>query len=229
MSPQTFFARLSLLLLLSLVSGCSAAPHYAQAPSSLAGQLAKETVPGEYRPDRMLVCHADLTLEVGNVKEAQEKGERIANQHGGFVEWKSDTDEQSARLRIRVPFKNFTTAIKSLESLGSVESRSVVGEDVTERYIDVEARLKNNIALRDRLRQLLDKATAVQDIVAIEKELTRVQAEIDSQEGQIKSLKGKADFATIDLNLKRKKILGPLGYVFTGLWWGISKLFVLRN
>jgi hypothetical protein len=125
--------------------------------------------------------------------------------------------------------KNFKSAIGTMEALGTVYSRSVNGDDVTEKYIDVEARLKNKIALRDRLKQLLNKATEVKDILAIETELNRVQADIDSMEGIIKSLKGQVDFATVELSLERKQILGPIGYVFKGLWWGVKKLFVLRD
>ena len=101
--------------------------------------------------------------------------------------------------------------------------------DVTEQYIDVEARLKNKIVLRDRLKQLLEKATTVKDILAIETELHRVQGDIDSMEGRIKSLKGQVDYTTVTISLKRKAILGPLGYLFKGLWWGVEKLFVIRD
>ncbi len=67
------------------------------------------------------------------------------------------------------------------------------------------------------------------DILAIETELNRVQADIDSMQGRMKSLKGKVDLATIELTLNRAKILGPLGYLFKGLCWGVEKLFVIRD
>lgn len=83
--------------------------------------------------------------------------------------------------------------------------------------------------LRDRLTQLLEKAADVKDVLAIETELNRVQADIDSMEGRIKSLKGQVEYATVTLSLERKPILGPLGYLFKGLWWGVEKLFVIRE
>ena len=191
--------------------------------------VTKQQDSAEFKADRMLIWKANLQLEVGDVTEALGKATAIAEQNGGYVEWKSESAEQSAGIRLRIPVKNFKSAIGALEALGTVNSRSVNGEDVTEKYIDVEARLKNKIALRDRLKQLLNKATEVKDILAIETELNRVQADIDSMEGIIKSLKGQVDFATVELSLERKQILGPLGYVFKGLWWGVKKLFVLRN
>jgi hypothetical protein len=51
----------------------------------------------------------------------------------------------------------------------------------------------------------------------------------DSMEGRIKALKGQVDYATVTLSLNRKPILGPLGYLFKGIWWGVEKLFVIRE
>ena len=107
--------------------------------------------------------------------------------------------------------------------------RRVAGEDVTERYIDIDARLKNKIELRDRLRQLLQKATDVKDVLAIETELNRVQSDIDAMDGKLTLLKNEVAYATIELDLRRERILGPLGYILKGLWWGIEKLFILRD
>jgi hypothetical protein len=183
----------------------------------------------EVRPDRILIWKANLTLDVWNISNAVTEATAMAERQGGFVEQKSDHGEESASLTLRIPAKVFRTALSDLETLGTVTDRDIEGEDVTEQYIDVEARLKNKIVLRDRLKQLLEKATEVKDILAIETELNRVQADIESMEGRIKSLKGQVEYATVRLSLARKPILGPLGYLFKGLWWGVEKLFVIRE
>jgi hypothetical protein len=181
------------------------------------------------RPDRMLIWKANLSIEVWNISNAVKEASSMAERAGGFVEQKSDHGDESASLTLRIPAKAFKTTLSDLEILGSVTYRSIEGEDVTEQYIDVEARLKNKVVLRDRLKQLLEKATEVKEILAIETELNRVQADIDSMEGRIKSLKGQVEYATVRLSLERKQILGPLGYLFKGLWWGVEKLFVIRE
>jgi len=183
----------------------------------------------EVRPDRMLIWKARMSIQVWSVSNAVSEAIAFAERQGGFVEKKSDRGDESASLTVRVPAKSFKAALSSLETLGTVTYRNVEGEDVTEQFIDVEARLKNKIVLRDRLKQLLEKATDVKDILAIETELNRVQADIDSMEGRIKSLKGQVEYATVTLSLERKPILGPLGYLFKGLWWGVEKLFVIRE
>jgi len=192
-------------------------------PDAAAGNMA------EVRPERMFIWKAHLSLQVWSVSNAVREVAALVERQGGFIEQKSDRGEESASVTLRVPAKTFKTALASLEVLGTVTYRNVEGEDATEQYIDVEARLKNKIVLRDRLKQLLEKATDVKDVLAIETELNRVQGDIDSMEGRIKSLKGQVEYATVTLSLERKPILGPLGYLFKGLWWGVEKLFVIRE
>lgn len=197
------------------------------AKSSLAVSAEKNSI--DLIPDRMMVWKAYLGLEVSDVGSVINKITALTVQSGGYIESKSESTEKTADLRLRIPVQKFKEMIGSLESLGTVDFRRINREDVTEQYIDVEARLKNKIALRDRLKQLLEKASNVKDILSIESELSRVQSDIDSMEGKIKSLKGQVDLATLDVSLKRKPILGPLGYIFKGLWWGVKKLFVVRD
>ena len=177
----------------------------------------------------MLIWKAHLNIDVWNVSNAVSQATEIVTKNGGYIEQKNDSGNKSASLGIRIPVKLFKSAIGSFESLGTVTYRNVEAEDVTEQYVDIDARLKNRIVLRDRLRQLLAKAKDVKDILAIETELNRIQGEIDSMEGRIKLLKGQVDFATIRLTFEQKEILGPLGYAIKGLWWGLEKLFVIRD
>ncbi|MDH5668946.1 MAG: DUF4349 domain-containing protein [Nitrospira sp.] len=183
----------------------------------------------DIRPDRLLVWKTSLTIEVSNVSDGMRSAIATAEQFKGYVEQQSERGDESASVRLRVPSESLKSAVGALEGLGTVKYRRIAGEDVTERYIDTEARLKNKIELRDRLRQLLQKATDVKDVLAIETELNRVQSDIDAMEGKLKRLKSGVAYATIDLDLRREKILGPLGYVLKGLWWGVEKLFFIRS
>ncbi len=222
------FAKLSIIIsslsLVFLFSGCTG--HVASPKvSSMSFEGITEKRPGS---DRLIIRRASLTLEVSSICNSIMEINSIIEKTGGFVENKSIRGKESANLTLRVPSKNLTSIIDTLASLGDEKRRNISSEDVTEQYIDTEARLKNAIALRDRLKQLLSRAKDVKDILAIEKELTRIQSDIDSMEGRLKSLKGKIDFASINLYLEQKTILGPLGYVANGIGWFIKKLFVLR-
>jgi hypothetical protein len=223
---KTMSRMLMALVLVALLSGC--ATYGKRKSSSGLTQVAAGRMT-EVRPERMLIWKAHLRIQVWSVSNAVSEASALAERQGGFVEQKSDTGEESATVLLRIPAKRFQAALANLETLGTVMYRNIEGEDVTEQYIDVEARLKNKILLRDRLQQLLQTATTVKDILSIETELSRVLADIDSMEGRMKLLKGQVDYATVSLSLERKPILGPLGYLFKGLWWGVGKLFVIRE
>lgn len=134
-----------------------------------------------------------------------------------------------------MPKDAFADALGDIERSGSVLSRHVKGEDVTEQYVDIETRLKNNLALRDRFRELLAKARDVKDVLAIESELNRVQSEIDSMEARMRVLKDQVQMSTIRVSLRQQEppkpatIYGPLGYLYKGAEWFVVKLFVIRE
>ena len=217
------------MLSVGLLVGCQSAASY---KSGYRADMAMGMARGdktEVKPDRMLIWEAQISLDVWNVSNAGAEAVSVVEKSNGYVERKSDGGETSASMTLRIPAKQFKTAVAGLEELGTVTYRSVEGKDVTDEYVDVEARLKNKKVLRDRLQKLLDKAADVKEVLAIETELNRVQGDIDSMEARIKSIKGSVDYATVNLDLNRRKILGPVGYVLKGCFWGIGKLFVIRE
>ena len=177
----------------------------------------------------MLVRTAELTIQVRSVSQAIGKATSIAESHGGFVERTADRGEESANVLLRVPAETFKAAMTGFEALGKVTSRNVKEEDVTEQCIDMEAILKNKIALRDRMKQLLDKTADMKDIIAIEEQLNRLQTDIDSMEGKMRSIGRQVEYARVDVCLERKPIFGPLGYLVRGFFWGIEKMFLIRD
>lgn len=223
---------LTLLVLSAIITmtGCATGSS-GMSPRTIACEVgeAGSSNMADVRSDRLLIWTAALNIQVWSISNAVNETITLIERKGGFVEKKSDGGETSASLTLRVPAKSFRETLSGLESVGTVTYRNIEGDDVTEDFIDVEARLKNKVVLRDRLKQLLEKATEVKDILSIETELNRVQADIDSMQGRIKSLKGQIEYATVTLDFERKPILGPLGYFFKGLWWGVEKLFVIRE
>ncbi len=220
---RIILSALSLVLIVTL-SGCATA--YRSAPGDALAAMPQAESADQ---SRMLIWRAWLSLEVASVSNAVSGIIDVAKQSGGYVENRSDSGDERANVTLRVPVDSLKPAMTSLESIGKVTRRSVSSEDVTEQYVDIDARMKTMVALRDRLRALLDKAQDVKDILAIEKELGRVQADIDSMQARLKALKGKVDLASIDVSIKRQCILGPLGYLLKGVWWTVEKLFVIQE
>jgi hypothetical protein len=217
----------SSLVLAVIVSGCATGVAYRSASADALAAMPPQTESADQ--SRMLIWRAWLSLEVASVSNAVTHVTDIAKESGGYVETQSDSGGERANVTLRVPVDSLKTAMSSLEAIGKVTSRRVSSEDVTEQYVDIDARLKTMVALRDRLRALLDKAQDVKDVLAIEKELSRVQADIDSMQARLKALKGKVDLASVSVSIKRRRILGPLGYVLKGAWWTVEKLFVIQE
>src|SRR5204863_4184026 len=131
--------------------------------------------------------------------------------------------------------RRLSEVLDHLARLGEERRRHVSSEDVTEKVGDLNAELANKKALRDRLRGVLARAKDVKDVLSVENELTRVQTEIDSLEGRLKKIRQDIGFSAISLTLdrpepeKKSEILGPLGYLYVGTKWFITKLFAIRS
>jgi hypothetical protein len=99
---------------------------------------------------RMVISTASISVEVEMTQAATNKVRAIAESLGGFVEQLSSSggsERQQAHMTIRVPQTQFFTALERIEALGKVQSRNLGSEDVSEQFIDLEARLKS--ALRE--------------------------------------------------------------------------------
>ena len=183
--------------------------------------------PSSVEDARLLVRRAAMGVVVEDVARAAARAQAVLVGSNGYVE-REQRSERSASFTLRVPERSLDSVLDSLATLGSVASRTVSAADVTEQSIDLDARLQSLIATRDRLRQLHEKATTVGEVIAVEHELARVEGEVDSLEGRLKHLRSSAAQATIELSIRRKIVLGPLGVVAQGLGTLLSKLFVWR-
>jgi hypothetical protein len=227
---------LGLVVAVGLLAGCASgaerrldAERPAEAPAPAGGEKAASLALKAGTPvQRMLVRRAYLQLESDDLKEVAARAGKIVKDAGGFVQSSSFSEEHSLHLDLRVPEPKLDLVLDALSKLGDVERRSVSVEDVTEEAADLDARLKNLVSVRDRLRKLLDAGTKVEEIVLVERELARIQGELDAYEARLKVLRSSSALSTVSLTAERGRILGPLGWLGYGLWWGFSKLFVIR-
>ena len=178
--------------------------------------------------DRQIVRQAEIEVEVKDVASALAAARGAASAVGGSVESEFSREDERATIVLRVPAKDLDSTLDRLAQLGSQRHRSVSQQDVTNEYTDLETRLRNAIALRDRLRTLAAQAKNVTETLAVETELSRVQSDVESMQARFDRLKREVALATVNVSFERARILGPLGYVFTGVAWVLTKLFVIR-
>jgi hypothetical protein len=232
---NTFFSRWgAIALAICLLMGCASKGGDMRGAGAEPVSAGYSATQGK-TSGRLLVWTADFSVEVLDLAKSAEQLSARMIALGGYVEEKSDYGSQSQSFVYRVPKDAFNEALGDVERSGTVQRRHVKGEDVTEQYVDVETRLKNNLALRDRFRDLLAKAKDVKDILLIEAELNRIQSEIDSMEARMRILKDQIQMSTIRVSLEQQvppkpaTIYGPLGYLYKGAEWFVIKLFVIRE
>lgn len=108
-------------------------------------------------------------------------------------------------ISIRIPENNFEKFITNLEKgEGRILYKNISARDVTEEFIDIEARLKNKKDVEKRYSELLSRAQTIKDILEIEEKLRVLREEIESTEGRFNYLKSQVSFSTIDLMITQK-------------------------
>jgi hypothetical protein len=192
-----------------LMNDATATPkQYAQA--SL--KEAERAVPLESGIDRKIIRDADLTIEVNSTTEAQQRVTSIAESNGGFVvtsEAKQKENSDPAKrtldikLIIRVPSTQFNSALQQIESLATnMPQRNVSGQDVTEEFIDLEARIKTQKALELQFLEIMKKANKVEDALEVQRQIADVRTEIEKLEGRKNFLANRSSLSTITVNIQ---------------------------
>lgn len=220
-------SRMPLAVIALVFATCATAACGNNAPQP-ASRSTTQASQDEGKAERYIVKTGSIDLEVDDIDLTVPEMTKVIVDAGGYVEYSRITGKDRGRIVARVPADKLEPTMNALASLGSLESRTISSEDVTEQYVDLEMRLKNNVVLRDRLKALLSRATKVEEILHIETELARVQSEVESHQAKLNRLRSQVQLSHLTISLERKRLLGPLGYLGYGLWWVLKKLFVIR-
>lgn len=175
----------------------------------------------EYSGPKMLVYNANIGITVKNSDTTISQITRIAAEQKGYVVSKSNY-----RITIRIESEKLDGTIAQVSKLGKLTSKSVSTTDVSDNYADIKIRLDNAEKARTRYLELLAKAENVEAALKVEKELERLNTEIDQLRGQMIKMEHDVRFSTLTVSVNQKQKLGPLGYLFVGIGKGIGWLFV---
>jgi hypothetical protein len=187
--------------------------------------------------DRDVVYRGSITVQVPDVGKAADRAEALATGSDGVVfSEQSTTDPRhprygQANLTLRVPPSAFGPTLDGLSRLGKELERQRSAEDVTTQVTDVDSRVRSQQRSVDRVRVLLGQAKTIGEVVQVEAELSRREADLESLEAQLAKLKDVTDLATLEVTLVSPdrtptpvKGDGPdLGFL-TGLRGGLGAL-----
>ncbi len=146
-----------------------------------------------------------------------------------------DYNQLYHRLTVRVPTQHFNQAVEAIsEGVGYFDEKTISRQDVTEEFVDLNARLKAKRALEERYLNLLSKAKNVKEMLEIEGELSKIREEIEAKEGRLKYLKSQVSMSTLSIHFYKttsesavtqsygSKIVNAL----KGGWNGVSIFFL---
>jgi hypothetical protein len=157
-------------------------------------------------PDRLIVRTATVTVLVNDVPGVATQTGELATSRGGFVVSSAQRDEganPTATVTIRVPAARMAETLAQIKALAvKVRNEQVTGQDVTEEFVDTDARLRNLQATEARYRELLQQAASVNDVLGVEKELTNVRGQIEQLQARRQFLQRSVELATITVEVR---------------------------
>lgn len=183
----------------------AAAPEFS-APNTRPG-------PDKARPGvqtAAIISTGTVSLVSPDVAKARFELEKVLDTYGGKIsDEKTSSDEDGvirlSRLVVRVPSADFEDAMTDIGKLGDLVESTRKSEDVTTQVIDTEVRVRAQEKSLERIEALLAQARNLRDIIAIESQLTRRQADLDSLKSQQAWLQDQTSLSTIDVYLERKE------------------------
>ncbi|MFK0048517.1 DUF4349 domain-containing protein [Streptomyces sp. NPDC090741] len=181
--------------------GAAAAPPAAGSTGSDASKNGQQ--PAAVRPH--VIRTATLALETADAQKALAAARTAAEGANGYVGNESTKRGEDGRmtstLTLRVPGDRFDAVLGAMEGSGRLLSRKVEAQDVTEKVADVDSRVKSQQASVARVRDMMDKATALGDVVMLESELSKRQSDLESLLAQQTALKDQTSMGTITMEV----------------------------
>jgi hypothetical protein len=153
---------------------------------------------------RKILYDARIELLVESLNSAEQAILGLIQEHGGFLAQSDQIGQTSvqrqATWRVRVPADHFDAFVSAVSRLGEVRENHVSSQDVTEEYVDIEARIRNKQEEEKRLlKHLSDSTGKLEDILSVERELSRVRGEIEQMQGRLRFLANRAELSTITI------------------------------
>ncbi len=190
------------LLCLLAIFGCGQTPDSAsramgseEAALGATAQTALEAV------ERKLIKTGSVAFETNDIHVTRKNILATAEKYGGYVSSDQEfrtSGQKSNTIVLRVAADNFDNVLKeATHGIDKFERKEISVQDVTEEFLDIEARLKTKKELEQRYIALLKQANTVSEIREIEREIGQLRAEIESVEGRLKYLQDQVSLSTL--------------------------------
>ena len=170
--------------------------------------------------DRIIIQDTGLSLQVKDVSKTIDNIEETTKNFGGFLissHLSKPEGAASGNISVRIPEEKRKEAMMAFKNMAvKVVSESVSGNDVTDQYTDLEARLEVLYKTKAKYEEILQKAEKVSDLMSVQQQLTSLQSQIDSLKGQQKYYEQSAKLSKITIYLSTDELALP--YAPTNEW-----------
>lgn len=165
--------------------------------------------------DRKIVKEGDLRFETESTKETRTFVLQIVKESGGYIAKENVYDHKDKvehQVVIRVPADKFDGLVEKISSFAlKIDSKNINALDVTEEFIDVQARLKTKKDLEARYKEILNRANRVDEILNIEREIGKLRSEVESLEGRLNYLKNRVSMSSLSVTYY-ERTSSPFGF-----------------
>ena len=160
--------------------------------------------------NRLIIKDAEIKLLVENSDVAIDRITQVVSDVGGYIissrVWYKDWGDESykySNITIGVPADQFERSLSRLRGLAlRVTDEKATGEDVTDQFVDIQSKLENLQATRERVLGFLDQAETVEEALAINEELSKIEGQIEELQGRINYLSDRSAFSTITITIE---------------------------
>ncbi|NJX13987.1 DUF4349 domain-containing protein [Tamlana crocina] len=183
-------------------------------------------VPSETTPQKIIKT-SFLRFETRDLDKTYLDIKHVVQANKGFIQ--DDNSNNSfnritRRLVIRIPTINFQDALDAVsQNVSYFDEKRVSAKDVTEEFIDLEARLKSKKQLENRYLELLDKAKNVKEILEIERELSTIREEIEAKQGRLNYLQNQVSLSTLEIEFYKLTSEAPVAKSYGTKMWNAIK------
>lgn len=165
--------------------------------------------------ERLIIRTADMGIIVVDTEAAMSTIAQMVDENGGWVVssnvFQYSDDAKTGNMSVRIPSDGFDSFLEAVGRLSVEVTRiSTSGQDVTEEYVDLSARLENLEATADRVRNFLDEAKTVEEALEVNRELSRLEGEIEALKGRLQYLDQSAAFSVVSIDLTPDVLSQPL-------------------
>lgn len=155
-----------------------------------------------------LIKTGNLEFQTSDLGRTYQRIRQAAQTYAGFLSNESTSNEYDRivqHLTIRVPSRNFDELVDAVsKGVEHFDVRNIEAVDVTEEFVDAEARLKTKKQVEQRYQDLLKRAGKISEILDIERQIGELRAEIESIEGRLRYLRNRVDYSTLDIRFYKK-------------------------